>query len=276
MDYAERAFSFPGPTELNCFYCGKRMETYDHVFEPRLFEYHILVYIRSGSALFKSSRGIHRIKGPALLVMFPFELVSYRADPGIPWTIWWVCVGGKMLDPLLESLKLTRDNPVAALHNPMETEAAFESLFRSMEFTGFSERLESLSALLRLFSVLSRNNRQEEDDIALLAAHIIEYSYPQALTLSSIADSLHVDKCYLAKKFRAATGETIGNTIRNVRIQRACALLQNTDIPVQEVATSVGISDSLYFSRLFRKVMGESPSEYRKRKKGSQTEGFVL
>ena len=181
-----------------------------------------------------------------------------------------------MLNPLLESLKLTRDNPVTPLHNPAETEAAFEGLLRSMEYTGFSERLESLSALLRLFSVLSRNNQRDEDDIALLAAHIIEYSYAQALTLSSIAESLHVDKCYLAKRFRAATGETVGNRIRNVRIQRACALLQNTALPVQEISTSVGISDSLYFSRVFRKVMGESPSEYRNRKKGGQTDGFVL
>ena len=263
MEYLERPFSFPGPTELNCFYCGKRIDVYDHVFEPRLFEYHILVYIHSGSAVFRSSFGERKISGPALLVMFPFDLVGYRTDPGISWTIWWVCVGGDMLNPLLQSLHISREEPVVPLRNAGETEAAFEALFRSMEHTGFAERLESLSLLLRLFSVLAANQRGDDADLVIHASHIIEYSYAQALSLSSIAESLHVDKCYLAKRFKAETGETVGGRINRVRIARACALLQNTRLPVQEIAMSVGFEDSLYFSRVFRKTLGNCPTEYR-------------
>jgi len=273
MDYLERPFSFPGPTELNCFYCGKRIESYDHVFEPRLFEYHILVYIRSGNAVFTSSRGSRKIQGPSLLVMFPYELVGYKTEKGIPWTIWWVCVGGAMLNPLLQSLALSREEPIVSLKNHAEVENAFEMLVNSMENTGFSERLESLSLLLRLFSVLAANNRKDDTDLVVHASHIIEYSYAQSLSLSSIAENLHVDKCYLAKRFRAATGETVGGRIGSVRIRRACALLQNTQLPIQEIAMSVGIQDGLYFSRLFRKIMGMSPTEYRARSVKMQISG---
>ncbi len=263
MGYTERSFSFPGPTELDCYYCGKRTEELNHEYPMRLYEYYIFVFVKSGSATLRTPYGFTRVKGPALMVLYPYELVGYKTDTGVLWTIWWVNVSGPMVLPLLESLSLSRERPVIRLRNSGEVELAYEALLTSMEKTGFADRLESISRLMRLFSALAENGRTEEADMVIHASHMIEFSYGQAISLASIAESLNVDKCYLAKRFRAQTGETVGERIRSVRIQRACALLQNTNLPLQEVASSVGIQDGLYFSRVFRKVMGQSPSEYR-------------
>jgi AraC family L-rhamnose operon transcriptional activator RhaR/AraC family L-rhamnose operon regulatory protein RhaS len=50
-----------------------------------------------------------------------------------------------------------------------------------------------------------------------------------------------------------------------IRIERSCRLLRTTDLPVTRIALDAGFSDPNYFSRQFRKVMGISPSEYRRR-----------
>ena len=57
---------------------------------------------------------------------------------------------------------------------------------------------------------------------------------------------------------------TIPEYTNMVRIQNAKSLLTETDMPMHEISTSVGVHDSFYFSKLFKKITGETPRDYRK------------
>lgn len=71
-------------------------------------------------------------------------------------------------------------------------------------------------------------------------------------------------KFYLSKIFKEAYGTTVNNYLISKRITRAKQLLRFTDMTVDEVGVTVGMGDANYFSRMFRKVEGISPREYRK------------
>ena len=70
---------------------------------------------------------------------------------------------------------------------------------------------------------------------------------------------------HLTRKFKDITGQTITEYIREQRIARACYLLRNTDMKINELAAQVGFNDCSYFIRLFRQSIQRTPKEYRER-----------
>ncbi|MFQ7002415.1 MAG: helix-turn-helix transcriptional regulator [Ruthenibacterium lactatiformans] len=85
------------------------------------------------------------------------------------------------------------------------------------------------------------------------------------LSLRSIAAALGFSATYLSAQFSRERGETLTAYIHTLRLQTARRLLDETDLPVAEVAARVGMVDVAYFSRLFKKKYGLSPLRYRAR-----------
>lgn len=78
------------------------------------------------------------------------------------------------------------------------------------------------------------------------------------------AEEAGVSLNYLNRLVKNSTGRPVGAWIDIARLNRAKNLLESTDLPIIEVATSVGLYDQSYFSRFFRKNTGETPSAFRK------------
>ena len=76
--------------------------------------------------------------------------------------------------------------------------------------------------------------------------------------------TLLINKFYLSKIFKETYGTTVNNYLISKRITRAKQLLRFTDMTVDEIGAAVGMADANYFSRMFRKIEGISPREYRK------------
>lgn len=94
--------------------------------------------------------------------------------------------------------------------------------------------------------------------------NIIDTNFQQPINLARVASSLFVNQEYLRQLFRESFGDSPMNYIIRKRIELACDRLKMTDKPIHEIAHDCGIANQYYFSRLFKKVMGCSPSEYRK------------
>lgn len=82
--------------------------------------------------------------------------------------------------------------------------------------------------------------------------------------LKEFAKKYFVSESYLSREFRRRTNQTITQFIQQTRMQRACELLSTTALSVYEIATQLGYDDYNHFSKLFRREIGLSPTEYRK------------
>lgn len=91
----------------------------------------------------------------------------------------------------------------------------------------------------------------------------IEQNYDQELSLQVLSEQVHLSKNYLANLFKKERGEGVIDYITRVRIDRAKSLLRGTDLKSADISLKVGIPDSKYFSKLFKKMTGVTPSEYR-------------
>lgn len=83
------------------------------------------------------------------------------------------------------------------------------------------------------------------------------------LSLSSISEVLDKNPSFLSNQFKRETGKTITKHIQETRIEKAITLLTTTDLSIQEISESVGINDLSWFSKLFKKIVGVSPTQYR-------------
>ncbi|MEG1991711.1 MAG: helix-turn-helix transcriptional regulator, partial [Christensenella sp.] len=89
----------------------------------------------------------------------------------------------------------------------------------------------------------------------------------QPLTLNSIAETLNVSPYYLSHLFKKELGFNVIEYLNKVRIHNAKALLIETESTIQDISAAVGITDSNYFCRVFRKITGCTPSAFRSRNK---------
>jgi len=95
------------------------------------------------------------------------------------------------------------------------------------------------------------------------AISYIQSHYTEKLNVSEIAKQLHVSKNYLGNLYKKEVGESILDTIAGCRVERAVKLLQDTLMQVSEISVEVGFEDPAYFTNVFTKYIGISPTAYR-------------
>lgn len=96
------------------------------------------------------------------------------------------------------------------------------------------------------------------------AVDYIQTNYSRKISLTSVSDHVGLSSSYLCRIFKEETGLSMNTYINNLRMSKAGELLSDKDSYIKEVAISVGFEDQLYFSRLFKRYYGVTPSEYRK------------
>lgn len=91
----------------------------------------------------------------------------------------------------------------------------------------------------------------------------IDANYRQTMSLKLLAERFYINKEYLSHIFKDTYGYTVNGYIAHVRVARAKELLRFTDKAVYEIGAEVGMPELNYFSRVFKKVEGTTPSKYR-------------
>jgi AraC-like DNA-binding protein len=102
------------------------------------------------------------------------------------------------------------------------------------------------------------------DSIAL-AIEYIKSNLDQPLTRDEVARACNMSYGYFSKVFHQRTGHTFTELLNRFRFERACAIIEETGLNMNQIALECGFSDQSYFSKVFRRYAGISPREYRKR-----------
>jgi AraC family transcriptional regulator len=95
---------------------------------------------------------------------------------------------------------------------------------------------------------------------------LIHARYTEKLTLCDLASAVGIHPVHVAREFHRRMGCTIGQRIRQLRIERACQLLAQGDSPLVDIALCTGFPDQSQFTKTFKNLVGITPSEYRRLK----------
>ena len=123
-----------------------------------------------------------------------------------------------------------------------------------------------VSALLVLVMRLIRINPEDEAALSQECQKIKEYldqNFTSPITMDSLSETVYISKHYLSHLFKEQTGVSPIKYLTSKRMEKACELLSETELPVSEVSKAVGYENPLYFSQVFKRIYGISPVKYR-------------
>ena len=110
----------------------------------------------------------------------------------------------------------------------------------------------------------SRTPRRTPPRWLRMAEDILHEHFSETLTLHHVARTISVHPVHLARVFREFHGQTMGDYVRQLRIDFACRELSSTSAPLVDVALNAGFSSHGHFSSTFKRLTGLTPTEYRK------------
>ena len=97
--------------------------------------------------------------------------------------------------------------------------------------------------------------------------HFFNENYTKDISVEDYAKERHISTCWFIRSFKQVTKMTPMQYILSLRINGAISLMDTTTYNISQIAASVGYDNPLYFSRLFKKHTGFSPSEYKNKDK---------
>ncbi|WP_068777178.1 helix-turn-helix domain-containing protein [Paenibacillus sp. FJAT-26967] len=184
----------------------------------------------------------------------------------------------------LELLQETRKAGIASKFVMLTCIGDFESMRRAMEY-GASNYILKLSmsvkdlreTLEKVSRELSAAHAPAERPARLAAAprekithpevnkiiDYIEQNYDQDITLKSLARYVMMGENYVSALFKKKTGETLIHYLHRTRVEKAIEFLTTTDLPVNRICQNVGFMNDNYFIKIFKRMTGMTPSQYR-------------
>lgn len=255
--------------ELNFDFCGRANgEGATNHFTIK--NNYVLHYILSGKGSFKIDGKTHFLTKNDCFILPRGIPVKYYADTDEPWEYIWIGLSGTQLESYLGRSTLMNS---FTLHLQEKSKFAEQFIY----LVKFYEKIEVLqddllllSETYKLLYLLTSEYPQKEQrmsprqEIFMQACQYIESHYDTKISIESLAQLLGINRTYLHRIFKDLIGISPQNFILNLRMQKSCQLLENSDYSISEIAYSVGYDDPFNFSKAFHKHQKISPSEYRK------------
>jgi AraC-like DNA-binding protein len=134
--------------------------------------------------------------------------------------------------------------------------------FAMGDSTPISRSAAGYSFVIELFSAILVSDK----DLSEKVLHLLEQKYNQPLTLTEIADELHVDKFYLCRKYKEDRGVTVMDDLNRIRITKAKRFLWYGSTSTKQAGKMCGFDSPSYFGKRFREATGITPAEYKRTK----------
>jgi len=194
----------------------------------------------------------------------------YRADDDEPWSIYWSHFSGPLAREYIDQMGYDSARPVRDLgYSPAiiaqfrEALQAARSAYNTKALIYVTHLLQQiLTHIARDLYATDQGNKQEMGIEGVQA--LMLQNLDKSLSLEYLAEQAQLSKYHFSKLYKQQTGFAPIQHFLLMKIDYACYLLETSDSSVQDIAQKLGYDDPLYFSRLFKKVVGLAPRAYRK------------
>jgi len=255
---------------LNCghekcdgpFFCSPEEDSFFRIFN-----------VTDGEGAFECGGERYRAEKGDFFIFRPGVKIKYSSDGSRKlWSFCWVSFGGTDAEFYLSETGITG----LFARKRSDTRAFLGAVIKCLDLCsgekGAASQAEVNSLLLEAISALKPRRTQKvrlrASEQAERALHFIEFNYMRGITARDVTAELNIDRTHFFRIFKAKTGLSPEQYIMKFRIKKAKELLENSAYTVTEIASLVGVNDVYYFSKLFKKAEGISPTEYRKKAQG--------
>ncbi|MFC4304250.1 AraC family transcriptional regulator [Cohnella boryungensis] len=261
-------------SRLKVLFAGESQTNPLHRIGPKVVNYYLLHHILSGRGRFRMGETDAELGQGDSFLICPGQLFHYVSDENAPWRYRWVAFTGTGSDELVREAGLRLESPVAHTGRSAVPGDSCRAVFEALRERSASASLAASGHLHLLLASLreaaaggtpapSRPDTHSEE----LARQVIGYlstQYAEPITIEGMAETLGYNRAYLSRMFKQHAGVSPATFLAKLRVDRGRLLLrERPELTVEQVASSVGFQDALYFSKQFRRWYGQSPTAYR-------------
>ncbi|MDQ8733102.1 AraC family transcriptional regulator [Paenibacillus sp. LHD-38] len=236
---------------------------------------HILIFCVGGEGWIKlAGQSSFQLTEQTLAVIPPNTPHVYGADETDPWSIYWFHLNGEQVGALIQSSGLDAGPIRLSLTDSEKIRDLFHQCYDLLSAKAYSASHQihvsyTMRYLLSFIGLIPRRKQEAKTQAYIEQAILyMQERLEMDMTIDGLVAHTRVSKQHLNHLFKQATGFAPIDYYLRLKMQRACQLLDLTDNSIKEISISLGLSDPYYFSRLFKKIIGSSPSDYRSKLKG--------
>ncbi len=259
-----RRISVPMQSDVSVIEVGKNQVPKNHyrAFKRNLF---IIHYIVGGKGTFMG----RAFDKNCIYCVVPGQVEIHKADEGDPYESYWVMLRGERVPELLRKCGFPEHNAVLPFaHNQAAASILKQAIFNITPKNEFEEGALMQAAFYALLALHAQDAKVSVVPSLTMQGikNYIKDNYHRPIKISELAAESNYSRSYLYSAFKREYHVSPQEYLLNCRVERAKQLLADTSVllTVKEVSFAVGFEDPLYFSRLFRKKTGMSPTEYKK------------
>lgn len=260
------------------------MAEHHHRIRTEGINQYVLIYCIDGNGWYSLRGKTYQVASNQYFILPAGIPHEYGATEGERWTIYWVHFRGEHADIYAEGADKPQDVRVALNSNINNRNNIFEEILSTLHDGEGIEDLRYASSLLHYYLASLRYLRQyrntaryntdnsnlsfsnnKNKEVVDAAIHFMKENIERRISLQDILDYVGYSSTHFSTLFKRQVGDSPLAYFNRLKIEQACHMLQTTNLHINQICYKVGIEDSLYFSRLFSKMMGMSPSDYRER-----------
>lgn len=233
---------------------------------------HIIIYCVEGQGWVSFDKKKVNIAPSQFIVIPANKSHKYGADENNPWTIYWVHFKGHISDYVVSLLQQHVQNYQPHISYNENRIKLFEEIYNNLAkgYSGDNLRYVNMTFYHFLSSLIyedkfNSNTKSVTVNPVNTVIKFMQDKIHDVVTLQQLAQAVNLSVSYFSALFRQQTGYSPIEYFNHLKVQEACQYLSFSNLSVKEMASRLGIEDQYYFSRLFSKLMGMSPSEYRKK-----------
>lgn len=257
--------------EMNVDECGIEQGIPGLGYNYEVLKNAVIHYVTKGYGTFKFNGKVYTLKQGDIFILLKGMQVEYVASIDDPWEYYWIGFSGSNANEYLNRTSITN----SCVANCKENSKIPQIILNMCEIskTYNPSKSDDILLLKELYSLLYTLIEEfpkpfEYKDKELHtyiqdALNFINSNFMYSITVQEIADYVNLSRSYLYKMFIKNLGISPQRYLINLRMYKATLLLKGTKLPIGEVASSVGYSDSLLFSKTFSKHFSMSPLNYR-------------
>ncbi|EGT5620177.1 AraC family transcriptional regulator [Clostridium perfringens] len=257
--------------EMNVDECGIEQGIPGLGYNYEVLKNAVIHYVTKGYGTFKFNGKVFNLKQGDIFILLKGMQVEYVASIDDPWEYYWIGFSGSNANEYLNRTSITNSCVANCeesskipqiILNMCEISKTYNPS-RSDDILLLKELYSLLYALIEEFPKPFEYKDKELHTYIQDALNFINSNYMHSITVQEIADYVNLSRSYLYKMFIKNLGISPQRYLINLRMYKATLLLKGTKLPIGEVASSVGYSDSLLFSKTFSKHFSMSPLNYR-------------
>lgn len=227
-----------------------------------------LLYIKSGALTVDNQQESTVYSSGTFLIFSPGYKYCYYHDAGEPIECYWIHFSGSDAESAITYYDLNIFPETNTVKHDMVIDSRYTNIFNTfIQNDKFRDR--ELSILFdRLLLSLAKRTQNTHGTKSPLSKSInfINENYNTQIYIPDLAALENLSLSRYNVVFRQTTGMSPGDYIKQLRLNAACELLLSTEMPINLVGESVGYDNQCFFSKIFKKTIGVTPTEYRQNK----------